>query len=156
MARQEQQQNQGLIPLTTSTFNRPFARWPSLFPAFWENLMGEMADFSAEQPQTGLSVCEDKKNVYVEAALPGIKPNEIEVTLEKGILWIRGEKKEEEEDKEKRYYRRASNSFSYKVALPGHVDEKQEPKATYKDGIMRITFNKSQQSQAKKITVKSG
>ena len=156
MARQEQQppQQQGLVPLTGSLLSRPFMRWPNLFPAFFENMMGEMADFSAEQPQTGLTVSEDKKNIYVEAALPGMKPSQIEVTLEKGILWIRGEKDEKQEDKDKRYYRRASSSFSYKIALPSHVDEKQEPKAVYKDGIMKITFNKSQQSQGKKIVVK--
>lgn len=61
---------------------------------------------------TNLSVSEDDKKVYVEAALPGLTPNEIDMTFQKGVLTIRGSKKEEQGDK-KKYYRKASRMYSY-------------------------------------------
>lgn len=106
--------------------------------------------------RTGLSVAEDSRYVYVEAALPGLQGKDIDVSIEQGVLWIRGERKEEEEDKEKKYYHRASSSYSYRVALPGHIEANKEPKVTYKDGILKLTFTKATQSQAKKIAVKNG
>ncbi|MFA5249814.1 MAG: Hsp20/alpha crystallin family protein [Parachlamydiales bacterium] len=102
--------------------------------------------------RSGLSLCEDEKNIYVEAALPGLKADDIEVTYEKGTLWIKGEKSEEE--KEKKYYQKASSSFSYRINVPGEIDEKKEIDASYKDGIMRITFAKAKRSEPRKINVK--
>lgn len=143
-----ERQQQGLFPALLN-----FPRTASRFPSMWEDMFGDLREIGSEQ--SGLTVSEDKQNIYIEAALPGLKAGDIEVTLEdKGILRISGEKKEEEQDKDKRYYRRASTSFSYRLALPGQIDESKEPKATYQDGIMKITFTKTPKSQAKKITVK--
>jgi HSP20 family protein len=105
--------------------------------------------------QNGLSVSEDENKIYVEAAVPGIDPKNVEITFHEGYLWIRGEQEQEEKDKKKKYYRRASQSFSYRVAIPGDVDIKKEPEAIYKRGIMKITFDKSPKVQPKKITIKS-
>jgi HSP20 family protein len=119
----------------------------SLMPWFWEG--GEW-ELEASYP-SGLSVYEDEKNFYVEAALPGLAPSEIEVSCDKGYVLIEGEKKEEE--KEKKYYRKASSSFSYRIALPSSVDETEEPKAVMKNGIMKITFTKGKKAK-KTIQIK--
>lgn len=100
----------------------------------------------------GLSVSEDDKNVYVEAAVPGLDPKEVEVTFSKGVLTIKGEKKEEE--KGKAYHRKATQSFFYRV-MPGEVDPKAEPKATCKDGVMTVTFAKMPEAKPKRIAVKT-
>jgi HSP20 family protein len=42
-----------------------------------------------------MSVSEDKNHVYIEAHLPGLKTDDIELSFERGVLWIKGEKKEE-------------------------------------------------------------
>jgi HSP20 family protein len=102
---------------------------------------------------SGLSVSEDEKNVYVEASMPGLDAKDIEVTFDKGVVWVKGEAKEEE--KNKKYYRRASRSFSYRVAVPGEVNPDAEPEATYKNGVMTVTFAKSPKKQPKKIAVKA-
>jgi HSP20 family protein len=102
---------------------------------------------------SGLSISEDDKNVYIEAALPGIDPKNIEVTIDKGIVWIKGEAEQEEKDG-KKFYRRAASSFSYRVAVPGEIDQNTEPQATYKNGVMAVTFAKLPQSQPKKISIK--
>lgn len=146
---QQSQQPQGLIPWGGRF---PKLKASGLFPLFFEDAFGDITDFGTEQ--TGLTVSEDKNNIYVEAALPGLQSKDIDVTLEKGVLWVKGEKKEEEQDAEKKYYRRAASSFSYRLNLPGQIDETKEPKAVFQDGVMKITFNKAKASQAKKIQVK--
>ena len=87
----------------------------------------------------GLAVYEDEKNVYVEAAVPGVDPKDVEVTFEKGILTVRAEKREEE--KTKKYQRKATNSFLYRVQL-SDVDQKATPTATHKNGVTTVAFAK--------------
>ncbi len=101
----------------------------------------------------GVSISEDEKNVYVEVALPGIDPKDVEITFDKGILWVKGEAKEE--NTSKKYYRKATNSFSYRVAVPGELDLAAEPTAEANHGIMKVTFQKSPKALPKKITIKS-
>ncbi len=129
-----------------SLWRPPFFSLPSV----WEDIE-EMLPMASNT--NGLSVSEDEKNIYVSAAVPGVDPKDIDVSLEKGILWIKGETKEEE--KKKKYYRKATNSFFYRVTIPGEIDQNTEPEATYENGIMTVTFAKSA-IEPKKITVKSG
>lgn len=123
------------------------------FPSIWnddEDLMPLTSNASS-----GLSISEDDKNIYVEASVPGIDPKNIDITFHDGNLWINGETKEEESDKIRKYYRQATKSFSYRVAVPGEIDQNQEPIATYKHGVMKVAFVKSPQSQPKKIQIKT-
>jgi HSP20 family protein len=127
---------------------------------FFENLWDFDDDFlsildtrSSSGLSSGLSVYEDDKHVFVEAAVPGVDPEKVEISYDKGILWIRGEQ-EQESKKERKYYRKASTSFSYRLAVPGNIDENHEPEATYKHGVMKVVFNKIPESKPKKISVK--
>jgi HSP20 family protein len=106
------------------------------------------------QNPSGLSVSEDENKVYVEAQIPGINPENIEVTFEEGVLWIHGDTKTEE-NQERKYYRRASNSFSYRISVPADVDRNTDPEAVYKNGVMTVTFPKFPKKQPKKIAVKT-
>ncbi len=124
-------------------------RFPSL-PELWEDLEDIVP---ARGAINGLSISEDDKNVYVEAAVPGLDQKDVEVTFDKGILWVKGEKVEEE--KKKKYYRKASSAFSYRVMVPGDIDPNKEPLAQIKNGVAKITFAKSPKSLPKKITVKA-
>lgn len=130
-----------------------FWSFPSFrIPSLWEDWEEEEKELMKGVP-SGLSVYEDDKNIYVEAAVPGIEPKDIEVTFDRGLLWIKAEAKEEE--KGKKYYRKASRSYSYRVAVPGEIDEKTEPSATCKNGVMTVVFAKKAKAQPKKIAVKS-
>ncbi len=137
-----------LVP--KSFFPRNLFRFPiSSFPSLWEELGGELI----EEP-SGLTVWEDNNEVNIEAKMPGLSSNDIEVTLNNGILSIQGERKEEEENKERKYHRKASYSYSYRVSLPTQTDEN-NPNAVYKDGVMKITFQKLAQGKGKTIPVKN-
>lgn len=133
------------LSLTPRSVWAPSFRFPSFFD--------EDEDMSlAVSSSSGVSISEDEKHVYVSASLPGVDPKDVEVTFDKGIVWIKGESSEEE-NKGKKYYRRATSSFSYRIAVPGELDMNIEPKATCKHGVMTVEFAKSAKSQPKKISV---
>ncbi len=136
--------------MITDLVPKSFWAFPSVKPWFDDE------DWLTSLPSSssGLSVSEDEKSVFIEAHMPGLKPEDIEVTFQKGELWIRGDRKEEEKDKGRKYYRYASSSYSYRVLIPGEVDDKAEPEAEYKDGVMSITFPKAAKVLPKKIAVK--
>lgn len=134
----------GLMP--RSFWELPISKASTL----WEDLMEETR---MDTIPSGLSVSEDDKNFYVDAALPGIDPKEIEVTFERGVLCINGQAKTEE--KGKKFYRKATSSFSYRVAAPVGVDTKKEPVLTYKNGMMHAVFVKAIESKPKRLEVKT-
>jgi HSP20 family protein len=121
------------------------------FPSLWEEMEDRLGQWVGEG-NTGVTVSEDDKNVYVEAQLPGLKSDDIDISLNQNTLWIKGEKQEEEENKDKKYYRRARNSFFYQVALPSQVEENTE-QAQFQDGILKVSFKKARQSQVRKISI---
>lgn len=130
---------------------RSFWTFPALrMPSLMEDLFEETV---LNTTPSGLSISEDDKSVYVEAALPGIGQKDIEVTFDNGILRISGEAKEEE--KKKKYYRKATNAFSYRVALPSDINPKVAPEATFKNGMMTVVFKKTTKSEPKKIEIKA-
>lgn len=111
---------------------------------------------TASSRPSGLSISEDDKQIFIEAALPGIDPKNIEVTYQDEYLWIHGTVKEEEKHTDRKYFREATKSFSYRVAIPGEINTTIEPTATYKNGIMIVAFQKSPKSQPKRIQVTLG
>jgi HSP20 family protein len=121
----------------------PFSEWTrSLFPSFRGTISS-----------TDLSVWEDKEDVVIEAPLPGIKPEEVELNYEKGILTISADKKEEKEEKDKKYYHKSSSSFVYHLSVPGELDESTEPQAKLTNGVLQVLFKKQKRTTPKKIQV---
>lgn len=138
--------------MTSNLIPRGMLSFPNFsLPDFWN----EESDWvTSPLTQGSLTVSEDEQMVYVEAAMPGINPSNIETTFQDGYLWIRGEVKEEEDNKKKKYYRKATQSFSYRVAVPGDIDTNREPEASYKHGMIKVAFPKSPKVQPKKIQLK--
>jgi HSP20 family protein len=121
---------------------RSFWRWPSV----WEE---EETEFGGRQ----LDVYETDDELVIKAGVAGVKPGNVDVTFEDGILQIQGQE-EEEEKKGKKYYKKSSRSYRYRVAVPGNVDMKKEPKAEVDKGVITITFKKAEEAKPKKIAVK--
>lgn len=98
----------------------------------------------------------EKDNEYiVEAELPGLKHDEIKVNVEGDVLTISGERKREKEIQRENVYRseRFYGRFVRRIALPEDVDL-EKVKASYKDGILKISVPKSEKAKPKKIDVK--
>ncbi|MCL5024494.1 MAG: Hsp20/alpha crystallin family protein [Nitrospirae bacterium] len=104
-----------------------------------------------------VDVIENDKEIKVSAELPGMDEKEIDISLQNGMLTIKGEKKEEKEDKRKDYYRmeRSYGSFSRTIPLPVEV-ETDKVEAAFKKGVLSITLPKTAKALAetKKISVK--
>jgi len=100
-------------------------------------------------------VTENEKEYVISGEIPGIDPKDLEVTLTDGILSVKGEKKQEKEEKEENYHRieRHYGSFQRSFRLPENIN-REELDANYKDGILRLTLPKSEESEVKKIEVK--
>ena len=105
-----------------------------------------------------IDVTETDKEIRVSAELPGMDNKDIEVSLTKESLTIRGEKKEEKEEKKKDYYRmeRSYGSFSRTIPMPVEIDT-EKAKAQFKKGVLTITLPKTAKviRETKKITVKA-
>jgi len=101
-----------------------------------------------------LDVYEDKDNVYVKAELPGMKREEIDLSLHDGNLSISGERKVEEKHKDGEVYRseRFVGRFQRTVTLPTAVAT-DKVKAQYKDGILTVTLPKTEEAKPKHIDV---
>ena len=102
-----------------------------------------------------VDIYETDNAVVVEAPLAGMRPEDVQVSVEKGVLTLRGETKKEHEVEEKNYYRKEvrSGSFYREIALPAPVlDDKTA--AEFKDGILKITCPKASASKTKKVDVK--
>lgn len=132
------------------------------FNALFPSISRELAwlnDFSPtssgfEIPKSSnISIYEDGNTVVLEAALPGVSKDKIEVNLDKDSIWIKGSAENQEEDKKRHYHCRSQQSFSYHVTIPQEVNGNKEPKASYKDGILKVIFEKQQAAMPKKITI---
>jgi len=115
--------------------------------------MEEMLNRRAFVP--AMDVYETDKAVVVESPLAGINPDDVKITVEKGILTLQGESKKEHEVDEKNYYRKEvrSGAFFRQVALPAPVVE-DKVSAEFEDGILKITCPKAPAAVSKQVTVK--
>lgn len=119
-------------------------RWPNI----WED-----EDFGVATGSDNLDVYETKDEIVVKASVAGIDPDKLELTFEKGVLTLSGQ--EETEEKEgRKYYKKATRSYSYRVAVPGNIDLAVEPEAQVSHGIVSVTFKKAEEAKPKKITIK--
>ena len=103
-----------------------------------------------------MDVKEGKKDITVEAEIPGVDSKDIEVSLDGRILTIRGEKKHEKEDRNGGYYHceRSYGYFNRTIELPADVnDEKVDAK--FKKGVLKIKLKKTKEAEAKRITVRA-
>jgi HSP20 family protein len=103
-----------------------------------------------------VDVQEEKDRYVVKADLPGVKPEDIEVTAEKGILTLRGERKAEKRDNAEGYERleRVSGSFTRRFALPENV-QGDAIKAKFTHGVLEVSIPKQPVVPAKRVTVEA-
>jgi HSP20 family protein len=101
-----------------------------------------------------LDLSEDKDNVYVRVELPGMKKEDIDLSLHGGSLSISGERKSEEKSKETEICRseRFFGRFQRTVTLPTSVAT-EKVKAQYTDGVLLVTLPKAEEAKPKHIDV---
>ncbi len=129
--------------LVDNMLHRPFAPFWS-WPTLWDGHI-----------RPALDAYETPEQVVIKATVPGVKAGDLKVTVSDGTLVIAGNTREEHEDREERYLlrERRSGSFHRAVALPDGLDTG-KAEATFEDGILTVTFPKTEQAKPKEITVK--
>lgn len=131
----------------------PLAEFRSEFDKLVENFFGESwghPTFKEFLPS--LDVSEDGQNVVVSVEVPGIEPENLDVSLSGNTLTIQGEKTEEKEDKNFHHVERHFGSFKRVVQLPTTVDP-DGIKADFKNGVLKLTAPKLGGSEKKKIPI---
>ena len=127
---------------TLGTLTRNF------FDRFWDDAIDNQLVGSYP-----VDIHEDDDHLYVDAELPGFKKNEIEVTLENGILGIAAERKVDETKDTKHLTERRYTRVSRRFTLPNMVDEN-HVQAKLDNGVLHLTLNKREEVKPRKIEVK--
>lgn len=101
-----------------------------------------------------VDVSEDKDNVIVKTEMPGMKKEDVKISIQDNVLTLKGAKKQEKEEKDANYHRieRSYGSFCRSFALPTSV-KADKVKASYKDGVLNITLPKTEEAKPKEIPV---
>jgi HSP20 family protein len=101
-----------------------------------------------------IDVMEKDKEYIVKAELPGVKEEDVDVSISGNMLTISGEKKTESETKKKGYYYSESSygNFSRSVTIPSNVNT-DKIEACYDKGVLEITLPKTAEAKTKKVKV---
>jgi HSP20 family protein len=139
----------------------PFCEMPAM-----RDVMDRLMDDGFIRPRGGalwdvasvptMDLFQTEDMVVVKMGLPGVKPEDIQISVANGVLTIRGEVKEEKEEKEKTYHlrERRYGSFSRSVSLPSNVAADKSG-AEFENGILTLTLPKAEEAKSKTIIVKA-
>lgn len=102
-----------------------------------------------------IDVYETNKQVIVEADLPNIEPEKVDISLESGVLKISGKQEEKKEEKDKGYWKKEirRGAFERIIKLPAPVKE-DAVDAIYEKGILKIVMPKSETKPSSKVKIK--
>ena len=125
--------------LIESAFARPRGEW-----------LATIFDYPA------LDMYESDGKIKLDVPLPGVKPEEVELSISGNTLTIKGERKAKEEVKEEAYYRHEMHygAFSRAVVLPETVDVA-KPEATIENGVLTVSFPTLKGVEPKRIEIKA-
>lgn len=136
-------------------YTRPGLAWPTFGRlATLQDELDRLFESPLQAWAPALDVHEDKEGYTIRAELPGVKREDIDVSVQDGALIISGERKEEkitegtEVHRQERFY----GKFSRALTLPTAVAN-DKVKATYKDGILTVVLPKAEEAKPKQITV---
>ena len=144
----------------------PYAGFASLgkISRDFDGLLSRLFD-GAESPESSggesfvpkVNVRETGEAIEITAEVPGLKPEDIELTLTGDVLTLKGEKKDEREEKTEDYHlvERSYGHFQRSFRLPVEVD-RAKLAATHKDGVLTVTLPKAAEAGSARIEVKGG
>jgi HSP20 family protein len=149
--------------MTQMTTRRPFENFQTLRrlnnvldEAFSAWPFGQESGSITSAWYPACDVFEDKEAVKIVAELPGVKPEDVKLSLENNLLSIRGEKKQEAEERSERVHRyeRSYGTFERAFVLPSTVDG-DKISADYQNGILTIVVPKVERARPREIPVRT-
>jgi HSP20 family protein len=138
---------------TTLTEWRPFADFAELRNRL-DEVFREIGNGERRGWAPSIDLVREKDRYVLRADVPGIKPDEINIEVDEGVLTISGEHKEEKEEKDEDYVRRERRygSFSRSMTLPKGV-EPDDIEATSKDGVLEVVIPAPKEEQKRAVTI---
>jgi HSP20 family protein len=135
-----------------SAMDEMFNRFPGFFGR-WPRLAAESEAKLEWAPSVDIS--ETGEEYLIRASLPAVKKEDVEVTVEDGMLTLSGERRQKEEQKDEKFHKLETyyGSFSRSFALPDAVDQ-QAIRAESKDGVLTIHVPKTKVETKKPTTIK--
>ena len=121
----------------------------NLMPSFvTPNLMTDMVI-------PAVDIYEEGNDYVLKAELPGLKKEDIDITVNDGTITISGEKSQKEEIKRKDYclWERSYGSFTRRLAIPGEI-QRNKVTSKYVDGVLEIRMPKSEEAKNKEVKLK--
>ncbi len=139
---------------------RPFG-WDRNIQQAFENFLDMPKDW--EFPMTGgelfpaVDISETPKDYSIRAEIPGMKKEDIKITINKNVITLTGEKKEEKKTEGQKFHRLESyyGSFQRSFVLPDGI-KADKVEAAFKDGVLSVTVPKSEETQSKTVEIKVG
>ena len=137
----------------TITRWEPFAELAEMRSRF-DRLFGDLVDGRDREWMPAVDMIRDNGNLVVRAEVPGIKPEEIDIKVDAGMLTISGKHEEATEEKDKEFVRRERRygAFSRTMALPEGVDPK-KIRATTTDGVLEIKGPLPKETASEPVTI---
>ena len=136
-----------------ATFNTGIDR---LFNEFMGRSLRQMEEETAACAWTpAVNILEREEGIVISADLPGLKAEDVDVTVDNGVLTIKGERTLEEVSEGETYHRveRSYGSFERSFSIPNSVDPK-KIEARFSNGEMTITLPKREESKPRSVKVK--
>ncbi|MEX0653902.1 MAG: Hsp20/alpha crystallin family protein [Phycisphaeraceae bacterium] len=144
-----------MLPTTTRRMDAPFDMLQREIDRAFDRVWGGAGDAGYATASYPVDIREDDNNVIVEAELPGFKKEEIDVTMEQGVLTINAhrEEKKDEEKGERYLHERRFSRVSRSFRLPTPVDEGKVD-CKLNEGVLTIHLPKREEVKPRKIEVK--
>jgi len=129
----------------------------SLFAQALGQRQGAAATSTPAAWAPALDISERKDAYLVTVELPGVKLDDLEITLEGGLLTIQGERYFGHDSSEEQFHRveRRYGAFRRSITLPAHV-QADAVHATFEDGVLQIMVPKMEEAKPKRIQVRPG
>jgi HSP20 family protein len=125
------------------------------FGGLWGSAQRPDEDYISASWTPAVDVRETKDALEISAELPGIDPKDVELSVESGVLTLKGSREFEKAIDGETYHRveRAYGSFERSFSLPTNVDPDQV-KAVYRHGVLHLTLPKRDEAKPKSISIK--
>ena len=129
-------------------------KWEPILPRWWRMPWLDEEDWI--EYEEGLNVYETDDELVIEAYVPGVSEDEIDVSIEDNVIRIKAEHKEDKEKKKKKvvYRQTAQASYFYSTTIPCPV-KTDKAEAVLENGVLKITLPKAEEAKPKKIAVKA-
>ena len=123
--------------------NRELDNFQNTIQQYFNDFSSKESSFNTESFSPKIDISEKENQLIIDAEIPGVKKEDLKITLQDNILTIEGEKKNTSNEDERKYFRteRSYGSFKKSFNLPEDVDS-EKVNAKFNNGVLSIVFNK--------------